>query len=350
MGGQLKRIEPASCSSIREDEEVWNILMDNGITTFLERMVGHSTLVSYAVMATWARGRVQIGNTRFSTFQRTPLPLQLVFRPLVTSTPNAHCRKRSKISLPLGKDCRYRLIFGPHLFILSHLRWGKKINLAAFLYQSLEHFVHLARDGDGAILHQGLLYLVFSVACPPIPSLSTFPPGRDERAAALPPLPPRPSPVSLRSSSRRRRLHISSYSDSDVAILGSSHDATTPSAPLVPPPPSSYPILPFSWRTLPPKCPSPVFSPNVSHTKDILGLAQLYPDSPNSVQMETTQPFVDTNIHNAGDDLDSANSSPRTNSPLSPPNQDLNPAKPVVADSARDERRVELVSSILSKL
>ncbi|KAH9302381.1 hypothetical protein KI387_013964, partial [Taxus chinensis] len=39
--------------------------MDYGISTFLERMAGHSTLVSYAVMETSARGRVQIGNTIF---------------------------------------------------------------------------------------------------------------------------------------------------------------------------------------------------------------------------------------------------------------------------------------------
>ncbi|KAH9316495.1 hypothetical protein KI387_025122, partial [Taxus chinensis] len=51
-------------------------------------------------------------------------------------------------------DGRYRLVYGPHFFILSHLRWGKKINLAAFLFQSLEHSVQLARDGEGAILHQ----------------------------------------------------------------------------------------------------------------------------------------------------------------------------------------------------
>ncbi|KAH9319754.1 hypothetical protein KI387_021523, partial [Taxus chinensis] len=66
MGGQLKRLEPDSCETLRNDGEVWNILVENGISTFLERMSGYSALVSYAVTASWSRGRVQIGSTKFT--------------------------------------------------------------------------------------------------------------------------------------------------------------------------------------------------------------------------------------------------------------------------------------------
>ncbi|KAH9295568.1 hypothetical protein KI387_039156, partial [Taxus chinensis] len=65
-GGQLKRLEPDSCETLRNDGEVWNILVENGISTFLERMSGYSALVSYAVTASWSRGRVQIGSTKFT--------------------------------------------------------------------------------------------------------------------------------------------------------------------------------------------------------------------------------------------------------------------------------------------
>ncbi|KAH9294509.1 hypothetical protein KI387_040286, partial [Taxus chinensis] len=66
MGGQLKRLEPATCDSVKENVEVWNILLENGITTFLEKMTGYSAMVSYTVMASWSKGWVQIGNTRFT--------------------------------------------------------------------------------------------------------------------------------------------------------------------------------------------------------------------------------------------------------------------------------------------
>ncbi|KAH9293233.1 hypothetical protein KI387_041566, partial [Taxus chinensis] len=66
MGGQLKHIEPASCTGLQEDHDVWRIIRENGIMTFLERMSGYSALVSYGALATWSRGRVQIGNTRFT--------------------------------------------------------------------------------------------------------------------------------------------------------------------------------------------------------------------------------------------------------------------------------------------
>ncbi|KAH9291543.1 hypothetical protein KI387_043266 [Taxus chinensis] len=66
MGGQLKRLEPTACDSVKNDVEVWNIFLENGITTFLERMAGYSALVSYVVMASWSKGQVQIGNTRFT--------------------------------------------------------------------------------------------------------------------------------------------------------------------------------------------------------------------------------------------------------------------------------------------
>ncbi|KAH9290346.1 hypothetical protein KI387_034463, partial [Taxus chinensis] len=66
MGGQLKCLKPDNCDLIKNDGEVWNIMLENGIATFLERMMGYSALVSYVVTASWSKGWVQIGNTRFT--------------------------------------------------------------------------------------------------------------------------------------------------------------------------------------------------------------------------------------------------------------------------------------------
>ncbi|KAH9293232.1 hypothetical protein KI387_041565 [Taxus chinensis] len=91
-------------------------------------------------------------------------------------------------------DGHYRLVYGPHFFILLHLRWGKKINLAAFLFQSLEHSINLAREGEGPILHQGLLYLLFKFVASPA-ELSLFPP-KHSRPHHTPTSSPIPSPAS----------------------------------------------------------------------------------------------------------------------------------------------------------
>ncbi|KAH9291484.1 hypothetical protein KI387_043325 [Taxus chinensis] len=184
MGGQLKRIEPASCDTVKDDEEVWNILLENGITTFLERMAGYSALVSYAIMASWSRGHVQIGNTYF------------------TISTNA-----------------------------------------------ITDATGLPATGD--------IYF-------------------------------------------KRSLHAE--------------------------------------------------IPDTSLADDILGLAKLYPDSPASEQIETNQPVEDPNSQKFGDILVFTDSKPHADTLKSPSNMDANPAEPVVADSQRDERRVELVSSILNKL
>ncbi|KAH9288031.1 hypothetical protein KI387_032148, partial [Taxus chinensis] len=55
MGGQLKRLELVARDLVKNDVEVWNILLENGITTFLERMAGYLALVLYAVMASWLK-------------------------------------------------------------------------------------------------------------------------------------------------------------------------------------------------------------------------------------------------------------------------------------------------------
>ncbi|KAH9314334.1 hypothetical protein KI387_022961 [Taxus chinensis] len=288
MGGQLKRLEPDNCDSVKNDGEVWNIMLENGIATFLERMAGYSALVSYAVTASWSKGRVQIGNTRFTIstnaiadatglpaagdiyFKRSlhaeiqdfnapgDRPVKYLSGYTRDSLPPPWDRVAEVIMRYFTIDGRYRLVYGPHFFILSHLRWGKKINLAAFLFQSLEHSVQLARDGEGAILHQGT-------------------------------------------------------------------DASFQAA-------------------------SPVSSPDSSLAADILGLAKLYPDSPDSEQFENNQPVDDPITQSAGNNTLFDDKVPPADTFHSSPILDSTPAAPESADTQRDDCRVDMVSSILNKL
>ncbi|KAH9291398.1 hypothetical protein KI387_043409 [Taxus chinensis] len=322
MGGQLKRLEPDNCESIKNDGEVWSILLENGIATFLEKMAGYSALVSYAVTASWTKGRVQIGNTRFTIsmnaiadatglpaagdiyYKRSlhakiqefnapgDRPVKYLSGYTRDSLPSPWDRVAEVIMRYFTIDGRYRLVFGPHLFILSHLRWGKKINLVAFLFQSLEHSVQLAREGEGVILHQGLLYLLFSVAASHS-DLLRFPPKLGHRRRSPSPS-PRPSSSSLRSSRRRRRLLLSSGSDSDVAIL--------------------------------------------------------YPDSPDSEQFDINQPVVEPISQSAGNKALFDEKVLAADTLHSPPIMESKPADSESADAKRDHSRADMVSSILSKL
>ncbi|KAH9293702.1 hypothetical protein KI387_041094 [Taxus chinensis] len=376
MGGQLKRLEPDNCESFKNDGEVWNILMENGIATFLEKMAGHSALVSYAVTASWTKGRVQIGNTRFSIstnaiadatglpaagdiyYKRSlhaeiqdfnapgDRPVKYLSGYTRNSLPSPWDRVAEVIMRYFTIDGRYRLVFGPHLFILSHLRWGKKINLAAFLFQSLEHSVQLAREGEGVILHQGLLYLLFSVAASHA-DLLRFPPKLGRRRHSPSPS-PRPSSSSLRSSRRRRRLLLSSGSDSDVAILSPPRAASIPPATLSFPTPLSCFYLEGTEASG--RASSPVSSPDFSQAAALLGLAQLYPDSPDPEQLDINQPVVEPISQSAGSKALFDEKILAADSLHSPPLMESNPADSEAADAKRDNSRADMVSSILSKL
>ncbi|KAH9322185.1 hypothetical protein KI387_016824 [Taxus chinensis] len=378
MGGQLKHLEPDNCEPIKNDEEVWNILLENGIAIFLEKMTGYSALVSYAVTASWSKGRVQVGNTRFTIstnaiVDATSLPATgdiYYKRSLHTEIqdfnapgdrPKKYLSGYTRDSLPspwdrvvevimryFTIDGRYWLVFGPHLFILSHLRWGKIINLAAFLFQSLEHSVQLAQEGEGIILHQGLLYLLFSVGASHSDFLR-FPPKLGCRRRSPSPS-PRPSSSSLRSSRRRRHLLLSSTSNSDVAIVSPPRVASIP--PDIPSFPTPTPISCFflegteaSGRTS-----SPVSSLDYSQATNLLGLAKLYPDSPGTEQCDVSQPVADPisqvvgskalldEFFFAADTLHSTHL------------MDTNPADSESADAKGVQCSTDLVSSILSKL
>ncbi|KAH9324922.1 hypothetical protein KI387_005100 [Taxus chinensis] len=240
---------------------------------------------------------------------------------------------------------RYRLVFGPHLFILSHLRWGRKINLAAFLFQSLEHSVMLAREGEGVILHQGLLYLLFSVATSHT-DLLRFPPKLGRRRRSPSP-PSRPPSSSHRSSRRRRRLLLSSGSDSDVAIVSPPRDVSIPAA--IPPSPTPISCLFLEDTNASGRAPSPVSSPGLSGAADLLGLAQLYPDSSEEEQGDINQFVTDPPSPSAGSKEPSAVKVSTADTPLSTPVKDCDTAD-IDADDKKDHSRADIISSILSKL
>ncbi|KAH9297642.1 hypothetical protein KI387_029324 [Taxus chinensis] len=375
MGGQLKRLEPDNCESFRNDGEVWNILVENGIATFLEKMSGYSALVSYAVTASWSRGRVQIGSTRFTIstnaiadatglpaagdiYYRRSLHAEIQDFNAPGDRPKKYLSGYTRDSLPspwdrvaeaimryFTIDGRYRLVFGPHLFILSHLRWGRKINLAAFLFQSLEHSVLLAREGEGVILHQGLLYLLFSVAASHS-DLLRFPPKMGRRRRSPSP-PSRPSSSSHRSSRRRRRLLLSSGSDSDVVIVSPPRDTSIPTA--SPPFPMPISCLFLEDTNASGHTPSPVSSPGLSGAADLLGLAQLYPDSSEEEQGDINQCVVEPSSHSAGSKDPSAVKDFTADTPLSTPVLESNTAD-IDADAKNDHNRADIISSILSKL
>ncbi|KAH9318148.1 hypothetical protein KI387_019917, partial [Taxus chinensis] len=95
---------------------------------------------------------------------------------------------------------------------------------------------------------------------------------------------------------------------------------------------------------------SPVSSPDYSRAADLLGLAQLYPDSPDSEQLDINQPVVDPISQSAGNNALFDDKVLAADTSHSSPIMDSKPAEPESADTKRDNRRADMVSSILSKL
>ncbi|KAH9318044.1 hypothetical protein KI387_019813, partial [Taxus chinensis] len=65
MGGSLVQIEPVNCDDLKKDVEVWNFLEEKGVTLFMERLSGHSVIMSRSILSSWKRGKVKVGKTIF---------------------------------------------------------------------------------------------------------------------------------------------------------------------------------------------------------------------------------------------------------------------------------------------
>ncbi|KAH9291971.1 hypothetical protein KI387_042836 [Taxus chinensis] len=352
MGGQLKRIEPASCTCLQEDQEVWNILRDNGVTTFLERMSGYSALVSYGALATWSRGRVQIGNTHFTISTNaiasvTGLPASGVvyFKRSLQAELQDFIAKGEKLTKYLSGYVRESLL----------PPWDR-------VAESLKHSINLVREGEGPILHQGLLYLLYKFVASPA-ELTLFPP-KHGRSRCTPTSSPLPSPASRPSSSHHRHLQVSSDSDSDVTIMGSSFTGFAPPVSLICPPPSpgqtclEDPDVVVAFTAS-----SPASSSELHLSDALLGLAKLYPDSPDSGLIGLDEELKEEGLNfQRGTEniiMDDSEISPQDIQMEAAPNwEDTatgNTTKDnigTVADTNNhpEERHVELVTSILAKL
>ncbi|KAH9324539.1 hypothetical protein KI387_004717, partial [Taxus chinensis] len=164
---------------------------------------------------------------------------------------------------------------------------------------------------------------------------------------------PYPSFASHPSSSRHHFLHISFNFDSDVAILGSPHSGNPPFAPpAIPPQPLDIPCLFLENADTGTMVVSHVSSPYSPLADDLLGHVKLYLDSLDSKKLEVKEDLLvdDPSIQKVGDNSDSTDRKHHAHSWNMPSKPEASSAETAVADSLRDDRRVDLVSSILNKL
>ncbi|KAH9314758.1 hypothetical protein KI387_023385, partial [Taxus chinensis] len=87
---------------------------------------------------------------------------------------------------------------------------------------------------------------------------------------------------------------------------------------------------------------SPVSSPDSSLAADILGLAKLYPDSPNSDHFDNSQPVVDPITQSVGNNTLFEDKVLTADTFHSSSILDSTPAAPESADTHRDDRRVDM--------
>ncbi|KAH9319010.1 hypothetical protein KI387_020779, partial [Taxus chinensis] len=87
---------------------------------------------------------------------------------------------------------------------------------------------------------------------------------------------------------------------------------------------------------------SPVSRPDSSLIADILGLAKLYPDSPDSEQLAINQPVEDPITQSAGNNTLFDDKVPPADTFHSSPILDSTPTAPESADTQRDAYRVDM--------
>ncbi|KAH9312377.1 hypothetical protein KI387_027412, partial [Taxus chinensis] len=96
--------------------------------------------------------------------------------------------------------------------------------------------------------------------------------------------------------------------------------------------------------------PSPVSSPSYSSVADLLGLAHLYPDSPEAEQGDINQHVAEPSSHSASTKDPSVVKDFTADTPLSPHVMDSNTTDIESTDAKKENNRAEIISSILSKL
>ncbi|KAH9294334.1 hypothetical protein KI387_040464, partial [Taxus chinensis] len=90
--------------------------------------------------------------------------------------------------------------------------------------------------------------------------------------------------------------------------------------------------------------------PDYSRVADLLGLAQLYPDSPEAEQFDINQHVAEPISQSAGNKAPSDKKDFIADTPHSPPVMDSNTANTESAEAKKDHNRADMISSILSKL
>ncbi|KAH9297341.1 hypothetical protein KI387_029023 [Taxus chinensis] len=318
-----------------------------------------------SALATWSRGRVQIGNTSFTISTNaiasvTGLPASgaVYFKRSLQAELQDFIDKGEKPTKylsgyvsgipapPLGQGRRSN-------YEIFHHRWA---------IQSLEHSLNLAREGEGPFLHQGLLYLLFKCIASPA-EIAHFP-SKSGRSRRTPTSSPLPSPASRPTSSQHRRLQVSSDSDSEVAIVGSSFAGFAPPvSPVSPPHSPGQTCLDLPDVDVVVTASSPVSSSELRLSDALLGLAKLYPDSPESgpVDMDEEPNEEGLNLQSGTENFIMVDSGiiPQDIQMEAPSKVEDTVTGNIVGDddgtaadtsNQPEDRQVELVSSILAKL
>ena len=62
MGGQRKRVEPASCKEWMKKMKVWDIIRRRNFIGYMERLKGNNPAITQQFIKSWRDGSIMVGN------------------------------------------------------------------------------------------------------------------------------------------------------------------------------------------------------------------------------------------------------------------------------------------------
>lgn len=196
MGGALVFVEPNNPTKAKKDTNIWNLLNEGGVSTFIERCSGHDPRLTEMIVRSWDNGKCRIHGKEVnfsneSIEQATGLPnwgrlvkrnsrmskiddinkfkqggIELVsykFGFLRSSLPYPWYKLCKVIMRYITLDGRHMEVYGHHIILLNHSRFvEEKVNVADFVIFFMEVLVSKCKKKPEAIpLHQSVMLLVY---------------------------------------------------------------------------------------------------------------------------------------------------------------------------------------------
>lgn len=208
MGGAPCQIEPSADPEWKNNEELWNLLNQGGITNFIEKIQGHDKSISIQFVKDWKDRKVEYGGQKvlineeliaeaiglgmdgYRFFnKRIDRPAEerkfvegnekLVFVTMglqVSFIPPPFNEVTRMMVRYISLEGRFVIVPLKHLVFLNHFHRNYTVCLPHYLLNSLERsFLEFQKHARAVPLHQGLIFLLHKLCLLKLPGILASP-------------------------------------------------------------------------------------------------------------------------------------------------------------------------------